>query len=138
VWGDEAPGAGGNYRCNIWQGEFPWKNTLDDGYFRTAPVKSFPPNGYGLYDMAGNVWQWCADWYSPNYYAETPRKNPKGPERSYTPDQTNPLMPMRVQRGGSFLCSEGFCSRYKAAGRGKGAVDTGQSHVGFRCAKDAE
>ena len=137
VWGDEAPGAGG-WRCNIWQGEFPWKNTLADGHLRTAPVKTYAPNGYGLYDMAGNVWEWCADWYQPGYYRDSPKKNPTGPESSYDPDEGNPLMPKRVMRGGSFLCSDNFCSRYKPFGRGKGDVDTGQSHVGFRCAKDAK
>jgi formylglycine-generating enzyme len=139
VWGDDAPAAGGQWRCNIWQGKFPHTNTLADGYLRTAPVKSYPPNAYGLYDMAGNVWEWCADWYTPTYYANSPRKNPLGPDASYDPsrpDVENPYMPKRVQRGGSFLCSDGFCSRYKPYGRGKGDVDTGQSHVGFRCAKD--
>jgi len=141
VWGDDAPGADGKWRCNIFQGEFPWKNTAGDGHPRTAPVKSYPPNAYGLHDMAGNVWEWCADWYTPSYYRVSPSKNPKGPEASYDPsrpDDENPLMPKRVQRGGSFLCSDGFCSRYKPYGRGKGDVDTGQSHVGFRCAKDAK
>jgi formylglycine-generating enzyme required for sulfatase activity len=137
VWGDEASGANGKWRCNIWQGEFPWKNTLDDGYLRTAPVRSYPPNDYGLYDMAGNVWEWCADWYTPTYYSQSPKKNPKGPESSYDPNEENRWMPKRVMRGGSFLCSDGFCSRYKPYGRGKGDVDTAHSHVGFRCVKDA-
>jgi sulfatase modifying factor 1 len=138
AWGDEPPGAGGTWRCNIFQGQFPWRNLAEDGHPRTAPVKSYPPNPYGLYDMAGNVWEWCADWYTPDYYHSSPAKNPKGPERSYDPSRSNvenPFMPKRVQRGGSFLCSDGFCSRYKPYGRGKGDVDTGQSHVGFRCAK---
>ena len=141
AWGDEPPGAAGTWRCNIFQGQFPWRNTAEDGHPRTAPVKSYPPNPYGLYDMAGNGWEWCGDWYTPDYYQNSPAKNPKGPERSYDPsrpDVENPHMPKRVQRGGSFLCSDGFCSRYKPYGRGKGDVDTGQSHVGFRCAKDAQ
>jgi formylglycine-generating enzyme required for sulfatase activity len=139
AWGDEPPGEGGKWRCNIWQGEFPHENTLGDGYVRTAPVKSYPPNAFGLYDMAGNVWEWCADWYTPDYYLTSPVRNPKGPDASYDPsrpDLENPRMPKRVQRGGSFLCSDGFCSRYKPYGRGKGDIDTGQSHVGFRCVKD--
>jgi sulfatase modifying factor 1 len=138
VWGNESPAEGGRWRCNIWQGEFPWKNTLDDGFLRTAPVKSYPPNGYGLYDMAGNVWEWCADWYTPTYYAQSPKKNPRGPESSYDPQEPNPFAPKRVMRGGSFLCSDGFCSRYKPYGRGKGEVDSGESHLGFRCVKDAK
>jgi formylglycine-generating enzyme required for sulfatase activity len=143
VWGDESPGAGGRWRCNIWQGEFPHKNTAHeggDGYTGTAPVGSYPPNGYGLYDMAGNVWEWCADWYRPDYYRHSPAKNPTGPTSSYDPSrpQENPWMPKRVQRGGSFLCSDTFCSRYKPYGRGKGDIETGQSHVGFRCVKDAK
>ena len=139
AWGDEAPNEGGTWRCNIWQGEFPNKNTLADGFLRTAPVKSYPPNAYGLYDVAGNVWEWCSDWYTPDYYKNSPKKNPKGPESSFDPrvgPRENPYTPKRVMRGGSFLCSDGFCSRYKPYGRGKGDVDTGQSHVGFRCAKD--
>jgi len=137
AWGNEAPGEGGNWRCNIWQGYFPWKNTIDDGYLRTCPVKSFPPNGYGLYEVAGNVWEWCSDWYRPDYYAMSPRRNPVGPDSSFDPMEPNPLVPKRVTRGGSFLCSDGFCSRYKPYGRGKDEVDSGQSHVGFRCIKDA-
>ena len=140
VWGDEPPDAGGRWRCNIWQGEFPHKNTLADGFLRTCPVKSFPPNGYGLYEMAGNVWEWCADWYQPNYYENSPRRNPPGPRSSYDPRVRageNPYMPKRVMRGGSFLCSDGFCSRYRPCGRGEGDIDTSSSHVGFRCVKDA-
>jgi len=136
VWGDEAPVTDGKWRCNIWQGEFPWKNTLEDGYLRTAPMRSYSPNGYGLYDMAGNVWEWCSDWYRPDSYVTGPRRNPTGPDSSFDPTEANPLMPKRVQRGGSFLCSDEFCSRYKPYGRGKGDVDSGASHVGFRCVKD--
>jgi sulfatase modifying factor 1 len=139
VWGDDPPGEGGKWRCNIWQGEFPWTNTLADGHLRTAPVKSYPPNAYGLYDMSGNVWEWCADWYHPDYYKTSPAENPKGPQSSYdprVPETDDPYMPKRVQRGGSFLCNDGFCSRYKPYGRGEGDVDTGTSHIGFRCVKE--
>jgi formylglycine-generating enzyme required for sulfatase activity len=138
AWGDDAPNAGGTWRCNIWQGEFP-ENTRADGYRTTAPVKSYAPNAYGLYDMAGNVWEWCSDWYTPDYYKTSAAKNPKGPEASFDPrarENERPDAPKRVMRGGSFLCSDGFCSRYKPYGRGQGDIDTGQSHVGFRCVKD--
>jgi sulfatase modifying factor 1 len=141
AWGDELPGDGGTWRCNIWQGPSPKINTKADGHVRTAPVKSYPPNGYGLYDVAGNVWEWCSDWYAPDYYLNAPLKNPQGPAGSFDPrarENENPYAPKRVMRGGSFLCSDGFCSRYKPYGRGQGDVDTGQSHVGFRCAKDAK
>ena len=137
VWGDEEPEEGGKFRCNKWQGEFPHRNTRADGYVRTAPVGQYEPNGYGLYDMAGNVWEWCSDWYTPDYYRLSPQKNPQGPASSYDPNEPNPYLPKRVQRGGSFLCSDKFCSRYKPAGRGKGDIDTGLSHLGFRCVRSA-
>ena len=137
AWGDDPPEENGKWRCNIWQGKF-WENTPADGYLRTAPVKSYPPNGYGLYDVAGNVWEWCSDWYRPDYYANSPRRNPQGPESSFDPTEPNPLTPKRVTRGGSFLCSDGFCSRYKPYGRGRDEADSDQSHVGFRCVKDAK
>lgn len=133
VWGNEAPDAGG-WRCNIWQGQFPHQNTRLDGFERTAPVKSFAPNGYGLYDMAGNVWEWCHDWYMPNYYRNSPKHNPPGPAASHDPQRFD--NPMRVQRGGSFLCSDAFCARYKPGGRGRGDPLTGMSHLGFRCVQD--
>jgi formylglycine-generating enzyme required for sulfatase activity len=121
----------GTWMANTWQGRFPFENSRDDGWERTSPVTSFPANGFGLYDMAGNVWQWCADWYRPDYYAQSPRHNPQGPADSHDPNE--PGLPKRSQRGGSFLCSDQYCSRYMPGGRGKGAVDTGSSHVGFRC-----
>ena len=138
AWGDEEPAEGGKWRCNIFQGEFPHKNSLADGYLRTAPVKALPHNGYGLYGVSGNVWEWCSDWYTTDYYKISPRRNPTGPTASFDPTEPNPLVPKRVTRGGSFLCNDGFCSRYKPYGRGRDEVDSGQSHVGFRCAKDAK
>lgn len=137
VWGDEPPGAGGKWQANIWQGEFPWKNTAADGFERTAPVKSYEPNGYGLFDMAGNVWEWCADWYDRDLYRRRAGKgvqvNPTGPDQSIDPQQ--PFAPQRVQRGGSFLCNDSYCSRYRPSARHGCSPDTGMSHVGFRCVK---
>jgi sulfatase modifying factor 1 len=135
VWGD-ALTPGGRWRANIWQGRFPIENTADDGFRSTAPVGSYPANGYGLSDMAGNVWEWCADWYRPDYYQRSPRDNPPGPADSHDP--LEPGLAKRVQRGGSFLCSDLYCSRYKPGPRGKGEVGSGASHTGFRLARSAE
>ncbi len=129
VWGDE-PFSEEHPQCNIFQGHFPDHNTAKDGYQRTSPVKAFPPNGYGLYDLAGNVWQWCADWYLPDAYARYPRDratvNPTGP--TYGRDLRE-----RVQRGGSFLCCPGYCFRYRVSARNSCTPDSGTSNVGFRC-----
>jgi len=137
VWGDAKPSDTAIY-ANVWQGDFPWRNTAKDGFAGTAPVRSFAPNGYGLHDMAGNVWEWCSDWYQKDLYrgrAGTVVTNPRGPDKSTDPSR--PEMPLRVQRGGSFLCSDDFCTRYRPSARQGGAPDTGMSHVGFRCAADA-
>ena len=130
AWGDELVPEG-KYQCNFWQGSFPTERLNLDGFETSSPVKSFPPNGYGLYDMAGNVWQWCSDFYRPDYYAHSPRRNPRGPSSSLDPQE--PGIVKRVQRGGSFLCSDLYCVRYLPGARGKGATDSGASHVGFRC-----
>jgi formylglycine-generating enzyme required for sulfatase activity len=133
-WGNELK-PGGKWVANIYQGNFPDANTKEDGFEELAPVKSFPANGYGLYDMDGNVWEWCSDFYRADYYAKSSEANPKGPEDSYDPDE--PGLIKRVQRGGSFLCSDQYCIRYKPGSRGKGEVNSASNNLGFRCVKDA-
>jgi formylglycine-generating enzyme required for sulfatase activity len=137
VWGDRAP-SDETIFANLWQGEFPLRNTARDGFARTAPVRSFPPNGYGLFDMAGNVWEWCADRYQPDLYrSRVGRGVIDNPTESEAGPNPVPLMPQRVQRGGSFLCSDSYCSRYRPSARHGCAPDTGMSHVGFRCVLSA-
>lgn len=133
-WGNDLK-PGGKYVANIYEGDFPVRNTAEDGFAGAAPVKSFPPNAFGLYDMDGNVWEWCSDFYRPDYYRHSPAKNPKGPADSYDPDE--PKLVKRVQRGGSFLCSDQYCVRYRAGSRGKGEVTSASNNLGFRCVKDS-
>ena len=134
VWGNDSV-VDEKKQCNYWQGIFPYKNDVTDGFFGSAPVKSFSPNGYGLYDMAGNVWEWCADNYNYKYYDEFEKVqitiNPKGPLKSYDPDE--PLVAKKVMRGGSFLCNESYCSGYRVSARMKSSPDSSMEHLGFRC-----
>jgi formylglycine-generating enzyme len=135
AWGDELK-PDGKWMANVWQGNFPYENTKEDGYDGTAPVGSYPANGYGLHDMAGNAWEWCADWYRSDYYHDSPDKNPPGPISGF--DRNEPGLLKRVQRGGSFMCADNYCVRYIVGTRGKGEVTSAASHTGFRCAKDAK
>ncbi|MBL8600259.1 MAG: formylglycine-generating enzyme family protein [Devosia sp.] len=120
-WGDEAVDAGG-WRANIWQGRFPERNTLDDGYQNTAPVRSFHPNGYGLWQMVGNVWEWCNDWFDPTYYSVSQTSSPEGPS----------VGTLRVLRGGSYLCHASYCNRYRNSARSGSTPDSSTGNCGFR------
>lgn len=128
-WGDDLT-PGGKHQCNIWQGRFPDHDTGEDGFVGTAPVRSFRPNGFGLYEVSGNVWEWCADWFHPQWHAvargET-RVNPQGP----------PTGSSRVMRGGSYLCHHSYCNRYRVGARTANSPDSSTGNCGFRCAADA-
>ena len=136
-WGNENVNDG-EAKCNFWSGDFPLKNNQKDGYLLTSPVMNYPANKYGLYDMAGNVWEICSDWYDANYYKLLSKNeltiNPKGPEIWKYPKEPND--PKKVVRGGSFLCNDSYCSSYRVSARMPYSIDTGMSHTGFRCVKD--
>jgi formylglycine-generating enzyme len=139
AWGDElAPG--GRLMANTWQGDFPWRKLTTQRFQRTSPVDAFPTNGYGVYDMIGNVWEWTSDWYSPRHEADVPKaccipENPRGrrEDESYDACQPNIRIPRKVLKGGSHLCAPNYCRRYRPAARHAQPIDTSTSHVGFRC-----
>ena len=145
AWGDELT-PNGRHMANTWQGSFPHENLKLDGFERTSPVKAFPPNGYGLHDMIGNVWEWTTDWYRAEACQQTRRKaccipeNPRGPreEQSYDPRQPHIRIPRKVLKGGSHLCAPNYCRRYRPAARHPEPVDTSTSHVGFRVSSAGE
>jgi formylglycine-generating enzyme required for sulfatase activity len=136
-WGDELT-PGGRVMANTWQGEFPWQNLVEDGYEWTSPVGSFPPNAYGLFDMAGNVWEWTTDWYQDHSRIEhacCTIDNPRGGDRdrSYDPRMPNIKVPRKVMKGGSYVCAPNYCRRYRPPARMAHMVDTPTGHLGFRC-----
>jgi formylglycine-generating enzyme len=139
AWGDEFL-PNDRHMANTWQGEFPWRNAASDGYAGTSPVGVYDPNGYGLYDMIGNVWEWTTDWYEPNHPDEAPKaccipRNPRGgrEDASYDPRQPHVRIPRKVLKGGSHLCAPNYCRRYRPAARFPEPIDTSTCHVGFRC-----
>ncbi len=141
AWGDELI-PNGKYMANTWQGNFPHENLKLDGYERTSPVKTYPPNGYGVYDMIGNVWEWTTDWYSTKHTGDAPKaccipENPRGgaEDQSYDPCQPKIKIPRKVIKGGSHLCAPNYCRRYRPAARHAEAIDTSTNHVSFRCIK---
>jgi formylglycine-generating enzyme len=142
AWGDELEPEGRHY-ANVWQGEFPWQNTCGDGYERTSPVGTYPPNGCGLLDMIGNVWEWTDDWYRDKHPAAKDKPccipaNPRGGQKSDSHSRCDPIIiPRKTLKGGSHLCAPSYCRRYRPAARHAQPIDSSASHIGFRCVKNA-
>lgn len=132
IWGNQ-PKHLTEKMANIWDGGFPRENKLKDGYYYTSPVGTYPPNGYGLYDMAGNVWEWVSDWYNPNYFSISQQNNPKGVKKEESFDPDEPGLPKRIIKGGSYLCGEVFCRGYRPSARMASDPNTSLAHTGFRC-----
>lgn len=132
IWGSEFTPAE-KHMGNTWQGSFPYQDKKEDGFHGTSPVNSYPANGFGLYDMAGNAWEWTNDWFHPDYYASSPAKNPQGPEKS--PDMERGGEFSRIIRGGSWLCNDCYCEGYRPAARQRTTSDTAANHTGFRCVR---
>jgi sulfatase modifying factor 1 len=124
-WGDELT-PGGRHLCNIWQGDFPNVDTAEDGYSATAPVNTYPPNGYGFYTITGNAWEWCRDWFHPAYHVTATRSNPVGPQDGV----------VKVMKGGSYLCHKSYCNRYRVAARTSNTADSSTTNISFRCVRD--
>lgn len=127
VWGDDLT-PHGQWHCNIWQGRFPHENSAEDGYLTTAPVRTYQPNGYGLWQMAGNIWEWCQDWFDPDYYSSAPPVDPRGPKSGTH----------RVLRGGSYLCHDSYCNRYRVAARSNNTPESTAGNIGFRVVADSK
>jgi formylglycine-generating enzyme required for sulfatase activity len=124
-WGDELT-PGGRHLCNIWQGTFPTRDLGEDGYTAVCPANAFPPNGYGLYGITGNAWEWCADWFDPSWHVTATRSNPVGPGTGA----------QKVMKGGSYLCHKSYCNRYRVAARTSNTPDSTTTNIGFRCVRD--
>ncbi|HEX5919129.1 MAG TPA: formylglycine-generating enzyme family protein [Nocardioides sp.] len=135
-WGDELT-PGGRWRCNIWQGDFPRHNTLDDGHLTTAPATAFQPNGHGLHNSVGNVWEWCQDAFRPTEYADRAGEDPVVDPLAAEPTDTPDGLISRVMRGGSYLCHDSYCNRYRVAARSSNTAESSSGNIGFRCANDA-
>jgi len=137
TWGDQPEHLKEKAKlANIWQGNFPYENAEEDGFYGTSPIGSFLPNGYGLYDMAGNVWEWVSDWYHPEYFLVSPKENPTGVNKEDSFDPNEPGIAKKIIKGGSFLCADNYCTGYRPSARMATDPKSGTNHLGFRCVKN--